>query len=82
MSRVAVDLQEHVADPQCRPLAVSDNDFDLSHTGHYPGHSGEIAQLVTPPRVAKMYKLAMKTIPATRARQQWAQTLDEAKKAP
>ena len=24
----------------------------------------------------------MKTIPATRARQQWAQTLDEAKKAP
>jgi prevent-host-death family protein len=29
-----------------------------------------------------MYNLAMITIPATRARQQWAQTLDEAKKAP
>jgi len=31
---------------------------------------------------AKTYNLAMITIPATRARQQWAQTLDEAKKAP
>lgn len=31
---------------------------------------------------AKTYNLAVMTIPATRARQQWARTLDEAKKAP
>lgn len=29
-----------------------------------------------------MYNLAMTTIPATQARQRWAQTLDQAKKAP
>ena len=31
---------------------------------------------------ARTHNLAMKTIPATRARRQWAQTLDEAKKGP
>lgn len=31
---------------------------------------------------ARTHNLAMKTIPATRAGQQWAQTLDEAKKGP
>lgn len=31
---------------------------------------------------AKTYTLAMISIPSTRARQQWARTLDEAKKAP
>jgi hypothetical protein len=34
--RVAVDLQEHVADAQRRALAVGDDDFNLFHTGH-PG---------------------------------------------
>jgi hypothetical protein len=34
--RVAVDLQEHVADAQRRALAAGDDDFNLFHTGH-PG---------------------------------------------
>ena len=32
--------------------------------------------------IAKMYNLAMNTIPATVARQRWAQTLDEARREP
>lgn len=31
-----VDLQEHLTDPQRRPLTVCDDDLDLFHTGH-PG---------------------------------------------
>lgn len=45
-----------------------------------PGRLAGLAHLAS--LAAKTYNLAMKTIPATRARQQWAHTLDEAKKAP
>lgn len=33
-------------------------------------------------RVARVYKLAMKTVTATNARQRWTETLDAAKRAP
>lgn len=38
MGRIAVNLQEHLADAQRRALPVGDDDFDLFHTGHPGGH--------------------------------------------
>jgi hypothetical protein len=40
---MAVDLQEHVADAQGRPLGMSDNHLDLVHAGHCRGPATAVA---------------------------------------
>jgi hypothetical protein len=40
---IGVDLQEHVADTQGRPLAMGDDDLDLFHAGHYRRMTADVA---------------------------------------
>jgi len=40
---IGVDLQEHVADAQGRPLVMGDDDLDVLHVGHYRGMIIDVA---------------------------------------
>ena len=52
MSLISVDLEEHVADTQGRPLVMGGDDLDfyLFHVGHYCGVSTEVAWSARPCR--------------------------------